>query len=247
MRVAVAGGTGVVGSQVVRALGATGHEAVVLARGRGVDLVTGAGLDRALVGVEAVVDVSNVTTLSRRRSTAFFSTVTNRLLETGSRGSVRHHVVLSIVGIDRVDTGYYAGKRAQEELVRSGPLPHTVLRSTQFHEFAEQLLTRTRGPVVLVPRMRTQPVAAAEVADRLVALATASPGGSVPEMAGPGVEEVDDLVRRVARHTGQRRRVLSVPVPGAGRALATGGLLPAGDVTLGRIGFAEWLAGSPGA
>jgi uncharacterized protein YbjT (DUF2867 family) len=256
MRVAVAGGTGVVGAHTVQALARNGHEPVVLSRSRGVDVTTGSGLDQALTGVGAVVDVTNVSAFTRRASVAFFDDGTRHLLDAGERAGVRHHVALSIVGVDRVDSGYYAGKRRQEELVRSGPLPWTVLRATQFHEFAGQLLARVRGPLGLVPRMRVQPVAAAEVGARLAALATAPPGGLAPELAGPEVHELVDLARRVAARTGRRRWVVAVRVPGsAGRAMAAGALLPtgaavpdgeapttSGPVTLGTVTFDEWLA-----
>ena len=125
-RVAVAGGTGVVGRHVVEALAGAGCEPVVLARSTGVDLVRGAGLDAALRGVRAVVDVSNVATQRRRSAVGFFTAATSALLAAGARAGVRHHVVLSIVGVDRVDAGYYAGKRAQEELVTAGDVPASV-------------------------------------------------------------------------------------------------------------------------
>ncbi len=164
MRVAVAGGTGVVGRHVMEALSASGHTPVALARSRGVDLLTGVGVDEALAGADVVVDVSNVATTSRRRSVGFFETATTRLLQAGHRAGVRHHVVLSIVGVDRVNSGYYAGKRRQEELALAGPVPATVLRATQFHEFAAQLFDR-RGPLVIAPKLLCQPVAVAEVAE----------------------------------------------------------------------------------
>jgi uncharacterized protein YbjT (DUF2867 family) len=243
MRVAVAGGTGVVGSHAVAALKQVGHETVVLARSTGVDLRTGDGLDAALEGVETVVDCSNVTTLSRRTSAEFFTTATRHLLEAGERAGVRHHVVLSIVGIDDVDFGYYEGKRRQEELVRSGSLPFTVLRATQFHEFPGQLLERGRGPVGVIPRMLVQPVAAAEVGERLAEIAAGPALGAAPEMAGPEVHELVPLARQVAERRGSPRRVVGVPVPGkVGKAMAGGGLLPRGEPTLGKVTFAEWLA-----
>lgn len=243
MRTAVAGGTGVVGRHVVAALRAAGDEPVVLARSTGVDLVSGTGLARALEGVDALVDVSGVATLSRSRSVAFFETATRQLLAAGERAGVRHHVVLSIVGVDRVDSGYYEGKRRQEQLALDGPVPVTVLRATQFHEFADQLLSRVPGPVVTVPRMRVQPVAAREVGEELVRLARGPALGQAPELAGPEVLELLDMVRVVARVRPGRRLVLPLPVPGAvGRAMAGGALLPTGPGPRGRLGFAEWLA-----
>ncbi len=241
MRVAVAGGTGLVGRHVLALLEQAGHEAVPLARSRGVDLTTGTGLDAALSGAEVVVDVSNVTTLSKKRSVRFFTDATTRLLEAGTRAGVRHHVALSIVGIERVGLGYYAGKLRQEELIRAANLPWTVLRATQFHEFTEQLLARSPGPLVLVPRMRVQPVAVREVAAQLVALALGPAVGMAPELAGPQVHELVDLVRQVVSARGRRRWVVGLRVPGGGAA-ASGGLLPSGtDYTRGNQSFEEWL------
>ncbi|GAA1134361.1 SDR family oxidoreductase [Nocardioides aquiterrae] len=240
MRLAVAGGTGLVGRLVVEEAAARGHEVVVLARSAGTDLTTGTGLAQRLAGVEAVVDATNHVSQKRAEAEAFFGGVTRHLLDAEAAAGVGHHVVLSIVGIDDVDTGYYAGKRLQERLVAEGPLPWTVLRATQFHEFAEQALGFARvGPFSLVPRMLSQPVAAREVAAHLVDLAEAGPAGRAPELAGPERHQMTDLARRVARG----RRVVPVPLPGkAGRAMRAGALCPAGAGPRGRLTFEEWLA-----
>ncbi|MFE2749507.1 SDR family oxidoreductase [Streptomyces scopuliridis] len=243
MRVAVAGGTGLVGRYVVEELAAAGHKPVVLARSRGVDLVTSAGLDAAMEGVEAVVDVSNVTTTNSRKAIAFFDSVGRNLLDAGERAGVGHHVVLSIVGIDRVGLGYYQGKLRQEDVVRSGRTPWTVLRVTQFHEFAEQTLDRVPKPLAVVPRMRTQPVAAREVAQHLVRLVPAPAQGMAPELAGPRVEQVVDMVGRLLRARHQHRLLLPVKMPGAaGAAMAGDGLLPVGRGARGSQTFEAWLA-----
>ncbi|AWB92407.1 SDR family oxidoreductase [Aeromicrobium chenweiae] len=243
MRIAVAGGTGLVGTLVVEHLRSGGHEPVVLARGAGVDLVSGAGLDTALAGVEAVVDVSNVTTLSRRTSRRFFGAATTHLLEAEGRAGVPHHVVLSIVGVDRVDSGYYEGKRVQEKLVAGGAVPWTIVRATQFHEFAGQVLDQVPGPVAVVPRMRTQPMAAREVAETLAAHALAEPAKRVLELAGPKEEDLGDMARRLLAARGQHRRVLSLRLPARGTgAMASGALLPRCDGPRGRQTYDEWLS-----
>jgi uncharacterized protein YbjT (DUF2867 family) len=243
MRIAVAGGTGVVGSYVVSAVTEAGHEPLVLSRGRGIDLVTGTGLDDVLAGVQAVIDVSNQSTTSRKKSVAFFDAVTTNVLDAGLRAGVRHHVALSIVGIDRVDFSYYAGKVRQEELMFASPLPTSVLRATQFHEFAGQVLQQVPGPVAVIPRMRVQPIAAREVAAALVALALGSPVGMAPELAGPQEESLADMARRLLRARGSRKPVLQVrlPVSGAG-AMASGGLLPTAPGPRGVQTYAAWLA-----
>lgn len=242
MRIAVAGGTGQVGRMVVEQARAAGHDVVVIARSTGVNLSTGAGLDAALESVHTVIDVSNIRTVSKTASIRFFETCTRNLLAAEQRCGVRHHVLLSIVGIDRVNWGYYQGKRRQEELVLAGGVPATILRSTQFFEFTIQSLTAFPGPVAVVPWMRTQPVAATEAAAELVRLAQGPASGRVPELAGPEVLAMPSAVRRVARSRGPHKLVVSVPWPSrAGLLMADGGLLPAGPGPRGTLLFAQWL------
>jgi uncharacterized protein YbjT (DUF2867 family) len=243
MRVAVAGGTGLAGRHVVEALTAGGHRPVVMARSHGVDLLTGDGLDAALASVDAVIDVSDVKTASRKSAEAFFETAGRNLLAAEERAGVRHHVALSIVGIDDVGLGYYRGKLRQEERVKAASVPWTVLRATQFHEFAGQSLALVPGPVAFVPRTRSQPVAVREVAAALADLAAGRPLGMAPEIAGPREESLPDIARRLLRARGTRRPVLTTRLPGAvGRALADGALLPTGTGPRGKQTFDAWLA-----
>jgi uncharacterized protein YbjT (DUF2867 family) len=255
MRIAVAGGTGVVGRLVVDRLRERGHEVVVLARAEGVDLATGTGLAGRLEGVDAVIDATSVATLKTAEAVEFFGSVTRNLLAEEQRAGVGHHVALSIVGIDGAETGYYAGKVEQERIVKAGPVPWTILRATQFHEFGGQMADRGKlGPIHLVPQMLSAPVAAGEVADLLVDLASGSPKRDTVEIGGPGREQVVDMARRVLRARGSRRAVLPVWVPGAaGRSLRSGDLVPTRADHLGKETFDEWLvrrypaAGTPAA
>lgn len=243
MRIAVAGGTGVVGRHVVNVVAEHGHEPVTLARSVGVDLVHGTGVDHALEGVEAVVDVANNASIRRATAEPFFAAVTRTLHEAGTRAGVRHYVVLSIVGIDTVHTGYYRAKQLQERLVLDGPVPATVLRATQFHEFAGQVSARLRGPVVVTPDLRVQPVAARQVAEQLVALAVGPPKGRAGDLGGPRQESLAAMMRAVLRAAGDRRPVVGVRLPiGPLRAVAGGGLLPGPGAVLATQTFAEWLA-----
>ncbi|KUL40002.1 SDR family oxidoreductase [Actinoplanes awajinensis] len=243
MRMAVAGGTGWVGKLVVAEAEKAGHDVVVIARSRGVDLTTGAGLDEALRGADVVIDVSNIETVNGGVATRFFETVTRTLQDAGKRAGVKHHVLLSIIGVDRVEWGYYQAKLNQEKVALAGAVPATVLRAAQFHEFALQSLTRMGGPVAVVPKMLSQPVAAREVAAELVRLAEGEPRGQAPEIAGPEPLQMADLVRQVAKRHGPRKLVLGVPMPGrAGKAMATGGNLPAGPGIRGTQTFDDWLA-----
>ena len=244
MRIAIAGGTGTVGRHAVDAARERGHEVIVLTRSNGVDLVSGEGLDEALRGVDAVIDTSNTASLSRRKAAAFFTTVTRNLLGAERTAGVRHHVALSIVGIDRAPYGYYAAKLAQEGAVETGGVPWTILRSMQFHEFAGQMLDGLAiAGMHFAPRVRTQPVAAREVGERLVELAEGAPAGHAPELAGPREERLEDMIRRLAHATGVTGPIITVSLPTKQfAAMRRGETLPGPDAVLGRQTFDEWVA-----
>lgn len=243
MKIAVAGGTGVAGAVTVTRLKMAGHEPVVLSRGTGTDLMTGAGLAEKLEGVDAVIDATSTATTSARAATTFFTTVTGNLLAAEAAAGVRHHVLLSIVGIDVTPFGYYIGKVAQEKAVNESDVPSTIVRAPQFHEFAEQMLGRASfAGLTLVPGMLSSPVAVREVAEVLVDLATGEPQGYAPEIGGPAPEQMPDMVRRLLRRRGSRRPVITLRVPGAaGRAMRGGALVPDRPGVVGTQDFAAWL------
>jgi uncharacterized protein YbjT (DUF2867 family) len=243
MKVAVCGATGVVGSHVHRVARARGHEVVSLTRSSGHDLTKGLSED-ALAGVDTIIDVSGIQTLSRKRATDYFLAVSRTLQEAGAAAGVSHLVALSIVGIDGVTSSYYGAKEEQERAVRAGVLPWTLLRAAQFHEFAAQTVERgSVGPLVVVPRARVRPVAAAEVADALVDLAEAGPAGEATDLVGPRNEILVDMVRALLARRGSRRPVVEVPLPGAmGKAMSSGRLRGTPDASRqGHQTFAEWL------
>ncbi|PQZ53723.1 MULTISPECIES: SDR family oxidoreductase [unclassified Microbacterium] len=244
MRIAVAGGTGTVGRHTVEAVRAAGHDAVVLSRSQGVDLVTGKGLDYALAGADAVIDVASIETLKASAAIEFFTAATGNLVSAAANAGVGHVVLLSIVGIDRIPYDYYAGKIAQEKIFEASRVPWTILRATQFHEFAGQMFERAKlGPLHVAPNARTQPVAASEVGERLAELAAADPQGRVRDLAGPREEQLSDMVRAFARRTGFRGWIPRINVPGPQMAgMRAGHALPGPDADLGRQSFTEWLA-----
>ncbi|HEX4057243.1 MAG TPA: NAD(P)H-binding protein [Galbitalea sp.] len=243
MKIAVAGGTGAVGAHVVAALVAAGHEPVVLSRSTGIDLMTGLGLDGALSGAAAVVDASGQTRTLASASRRFFGTVTRNLLESERRAGVGHHVVVSIVGAAAVNAGYFAGKRLQEDLVTASGAGWTILRATQFYEFAPMLVrTASVGPFVVAPQMKCQPVSAAEVGAALAALAVGEPRGLVPDLGGPGREVMGDMVRQYLKRTGKSQRVLEITVPGRWwHALRDGSILPGANAQRGSQSYEDWL------
>ncbi len=213
----------------------------MIARSTGADLVTGEGLEAALAGVDAVIDATNVASTGKRVSSEFFEATARTLMRTAATAGVRHIVALSIIGIDRVPYGYYQGKLRQEQVLQGSPVPVSILRAAQFHEFAGQYLAKVPGPVVIVPRWRAQPVAAREVGAALAQLATGDPV-AMSELAGPREEIMADMIRQVVGARGDRRLVVSVRVPGAaGQALAAGGGLSRKPGLRGTQTFTDWL------
>jgi uncharacterized protein YbjT (DUF2867 family) len=246
MRIAVIGGTGVAGRHAVDSVRRAGHEAVVVSRARGVDLSTGAGLDEALAGVDAVIDVSGMQGPDAESTRRLFATATRNLLAAEQRAGVRHHVLLSIVGVDRIEgNAHFAGKRTQEELLFAGPVPVTIQRATQFHEFAETVVAWTRqGDVASIPPLLVQPVAAADVGDVLAEIAGGDPQGRATDLAGPQPEDFVDMARRALAARGEAIRLLPSWRTGVFGIDAAGEmLLPGPDARLAPTTFDAWLAG----
>jgi uncharacterized protein YbjT (DUF2867 family) len=250
LKVAVVGGTGVLGRLVVRELAKRGDEIAILSRSTGttlpdgvahrrVDLESGEGLVAGLDGVEVVVDASN----DRKRARQVLVEGSERLLRAEAEAGVRHHVAVSIVGCDRVPMAYYGAKVAQEEVVAAGSVPWSLLRATQFHQLLDRAFAgAARFGVVPTGRVLVQPVDPAIVASRLADAVHAEPGRRLPDVAGPEVWTLGDLARAWRRARGRRSLPLRIPTVGrAGRALRDGGLCEPGAAAGGRS-FEGWLA-----
>jgi uncharacterized protein YbjT (DUF2867 family) len=245
MKIAVAGATGRVGRHVVEVLEAQGHDVVAMARARGVDVITGDGLAEALDGSDAVIDVATGPSPDEQAATEFFTTATRNLQEAGAKAGVKRIVVVSIIGIDRLSAGYNAAKLAHERAMLAGPIPARILRASQFHEFVAQLLDWGRqGDVAYVPEMRTQPIAARSVAEKLAELATSGPeSGPTLEIAGPREERLVELARLLVTRRGDALRIeeRSDPDDPDAALMANGVLLPGPDATLAGPTFEDWL------
>jgi uncharacterized protein YbjT (DUF2867 family) len=242
MKLVVIGGTGLIGSQVVRKLTAAGHEAVPAAPSTGVDLITGNGLDQALAGADVVINVANSPTFDEA-SLGFFSTSMNNLLAAGQRAGVRHQVILSIVGVDQVpQMVYYRAKTLQEDLLRHGPTPYSIVRATQFFEFMDAALAENSDDsTVRVPATHLQPIAAADVVDAIVDAATSAPLNGIRNVAGPDVFSLDDLGRVTLAARRDGRTVITDDKAGM-FAPVTGEVLTAGpDARLAPTHYQDWL------
>jgi uncharacterized protein YbjT (DUF2867 family) len=246
-KIAVAGATGRVGRHVVDVLEEQGHEVVRMSRATGVDVTTGEGLDGALDGVEAIVDAATFPTPDEQAATEFFTAATRNLQAAGERAGVRRIVVVSIIGTDKQTRGYGAAKAAHERAMLEGPIPATILRAAQFHEFVEQLVDWSRqGDVAYVPRMRTQLVAARTVAEELATLAldgAPTPEAPFPEIAGPREESLVEVAALLAERRGETLRIEPVTAPEefGGELNESGALLPGPHAKLAGPTFAEWL------
>jgi uncharacterized protein YbjT (DUF2867 family) len=242
MKLAVIGGTGLIGSRVVRKLTAAGHEAVPAAPSTGVDLITGKGLDQALEGAEVVINLANSPTFDEA-SLDFFRTSMNNLLAAGERAGVRHQVILSIVGVDQVpQLDYYRAKALQEDLLRQGPTPYSIVRATQFFEFVDAILSWTSDDsTVRLPPTPLQPIAVADIVDAVVDVSTNPPLGGIRNIAGPDVFRLDELGRVTLAAQHDARTVITDDKAGMFAAV-TGEVLIAGpDAHLAPTHYQDWI------
>jgi uncharacterized protein YbjT (DUF2867 family) len=248
VRIAIAGATGHIGALTVSALEGRGHEVVRISRSLGVDCLTGEGLDGALEGVEAVIDVTNITATDRAEAVVSFGTITRNLLAAEQRAGVRHHVLLSIVGIDRVEgNAHYAGKREQERLVTDGPVPWTIVPATQFHDFAAMVTSWTErdGAATIAPLL-VQPIAPSDVADILAEVAVGESLGRYRDVAGPEPQDLVDMARRTNGVRGHSVRLIPSWAGLFDTSMAGNVLLPGDRARLAPTTFDEWLAaGAP--
>ncbi|WP_306208806.1 SDR family oxidoreductase [Actinoplanes sp. RD1] len=241
MKIAVIGGTGLIGSQVVAMLRADGHEAVPHSPSTGLDLLTGAGLAEALAGADVVVNLTNSPTFDDA-SPAFFRTTMENLLPAAKSAS--HVVVLSIVGVDRVPGfTYYEAKVLQEQLLTAGPVPWSIVRATQFFEFLDAVVTSDPGPAaVRLPATPVQPMAAADVARAVADVSTGAPLNGIRDVAGPEVFPLDELGRIVLAAHGDTRPVVTDPAAGLFAAVPGNAIIAGDDAVLAKTTLREWLA-----
>jgi uncharacterized protein YbjT (DUF2867 family)/quercetin dioxygenase-like cupin family protein len=244
MKIVVIGGTGLIGAKLVKNLEQQGHKVIAAAPSSGVNTLTGEGLEEALRGAQVVVDVANAPSWEDKAVLEFFETSSRNLLRAEAVAGVKHHVALSVVGTDRLlASGYFRAKMAQENMIKASAIPFTIVRSTQFFEFARGIAQNaTEGETVRLPSALMQPIAADDVARALADVALGTPVNGMVEIAGPEQIRQDKFVRQLLEASADPRRVVA-----DGHALYYGltindrSLVPEGSARLGSIRFAEWL------
>ncbi len=245
MKIVVIGGSGLIGSKLVKRLREGGHEVLAASPQSGVNSVTGEGLAAALMGAEVVVDVANSPSFEAEPAMSFFRTAGRNLLAAEAAAGVRHHLALSVVGTERLlESGYFRAKLAQEELIKAGRIPYTILRSTQFFEFVSGIVqSGTEGEVVRLSPALIQPIASEDVVAALADLAVGPPQNATVEVAGPEASPIDSFARRYLDAKGDARPVIADVHAGYfGATIDDRSLTPAERPRLGSLRFADWLA-----
>ena len=243
MKIVVIGGTGLIGSKTVTILRQGGHGVVAASPNSGVNTITGEGVKGALAGAQVVIDLANSPSFEDKAVLEFFETSGRNLHAAEATAGVRHHVALSIVGIDRSDNGYFRAKVAQERLIVASGIPYTIIRSTQFMEFLRGIAdSGTEGDKVRIATGMFQPIAADDVAANVAEVALAAPRNGIVEIAGPERAPFNEIVARYLKAVGDPREVVRDPEARYfGGLVEERSLVPLGEARLGRIGLDEWL------
>src|SRR5436190_1450127 len=247
MKIVVIGGTGLVGSRLVRNLRELGHEALAAAPSTGVNTLTAEGLADALKNAAVVVDVSNAPSWDDAAVMNFFETSTRNLLTYEAAAGVGHHVALSVVGTGRLsESGYFRAKIAQEKLIKGSPIPYSIVHATQFFEFIKGLADISfDGEKVRLPPVLFQPMAADDVASAVGGVAVGQPVNGIVEIGGPEQFRIDELVRRRLASLKDPREVIADPnARYSGAKISEKTLLPGNNARLGETRFEAWLAQS---
>jgi len=244
MKIVVIGGTGLIGSKTVERLRKKGHDVLPASPNSGVNTVTGEGLNEALAGAQVVIDLANSPSFEEKAAMDFFEAAGRNLFAAEKTAGIRHHVALSVVGTDRMQSmGYFRAKLRQEEHIRNSGVPYTIVHATQFFEFVGAIAqSATEGTNVRVPTGAFQPIAADNVADAMADVAAAEPLNRMTEIAGPERGPMNEFVARYLKATNDPRTVIADPNARYFEVeINERTLVPDAGARLGEIRFDDWL------
>jgi uncharacterized protein YbjT (DUF2867 family) len=212
MKVTVVGASGLIGTKVVEILRSGGNDVVASSRSSGVDVLTGAGLADALAGADVLVDVTNSPNLDGGPAMEFFTTSATNLVHAARRAGVGHYVALSIVGVDGLpDSGYFRAKVAQEKIITESGIPYSIVRATQFAEFADAITeSLTVANEVRVPDALIQPIPADQVAAAVARAAVAEPLNGIVNVGGPHKITFEQMARDALARKGDATKTIVV-------------------------------------
>lgn len=243
MKIVVIGGSGLIGSRLVKKFGEQGHQAIAASPKSGINTLTGEGLAEGLKDAQVVVDVSNSPSFEDTAVLEFFTTSTRNILAQEAKAGVRHHVALSIVGIDgHPECGYFRAKVAQEKLINESGIPYSIVRATQFFEFAKSIAdSATEANKVRVAPVLFQPIAADDVASAVAGVALHPPLNGTMEIAGPEKFRFDELIRQDLKASNDPREVIADPhARYFGAEVRERSIVPDDGAKLGQTRFADW-------
>jgi uncharacterized protein YbjT (DUF2867 family) len=243
VKIAVIGGTGLIGSQVVKILNAGGHEAVPHSPSTGLDLLSGRGLPEALDATDVAVNVTNSPTFDDA-SLAYFQETMNNFLAGAAAARVGHAVILSIVGADQVPgLVYYRAKVLQEDMLKGGPVPYSIVRATQFFEFMDSVVFESAdSTTVRLPATLVQPMASADVARAVADVTVQSPLRGTRNTAGPDIFSLDELGRITLAARGDDRTVVVDNGAGVFAGVSGDALVARHDAVIAKTSYREWLS-----
>lgn len=248
MKIVVIGGTGLIGSKVVKKLTDKGHQAIAAVPATGVNALTGEGLAEALAGAEVVVDLANSPAFDDKTAIEFFTTAGKNIAAAEQAAGVKHHIALSVVGTEKLQgSGYFRGKHAQEELIRGSGIPYTIVHATQFMEFLRGIgQSAIVDGTVRLPHALIQPIAAEDVADAVAATALAEPANGIVEIGGPQTYPMDEIVAKVLAFDGDPHPVVADPdATYFSVKIDADSLVTGPDAKLGATTFDWWLVNVP--
>jgi uncharacterized protein YbjT (DUF2867 family) len=244
LKIVVIGASGLIGTKLSHNLRELGHEVIAASPSSGVNTITGDGLAATLAGAQVVVDVANSPSFEDGPVLEFFETSGRNLRAAETAAGVKHHVALSVVGTERLlASGYFRAKMAQENIIKSSPIPYTIVRATQFFEFGKVIAHGgAAGETVRLPAALMQPIASDDVAELLAGIVVGAPVNGVVEIAGPDPIRQDELIRQFFRATGDTRSVVTDPEAlYFGTKLNDQSLTPGSNPRLGKIRYQDWL------